>query len=274
MSLSSDTAWIIDTASLESQLHDKDILVVDMTNKESYFQAHIPGAVFLDYANVVKHQPPVFGLLPDPAQFSQALGSIGITPDTYVVAYDDEGGGKASRLLWTLEVAGHKKMSLLDGGIHAWLNDNKAVNSNSPETTQTHYPLKFDNTSPLADADYILQNLGKNDVCILDTRSKNEFIGADVRSARAGHIPGAIHLDWLDIKDPDNAQRLKPANEIKKMLSDSGISNTQEIITHCHSHHRSALMYVALKHLGFKQVKGYPASWSDWAARNDTPVET
>ena len=267
------TPWVIDTNTLESSLNDTDLLVVDMTKMDNYSQAHIPGAVFLDYAKIVKHAPPVVGMLPDPDQFNQALSEIGITPDTYVVAYDDEGGGKAARLMWTLEIAGHKKMSLLNGGIHAWLSDKKAVNNDVPAIQKSQHPVNFENANTTADAEYIMANLKQNNFCVLDTRSKNEFIGTDKRASRAGHIPGAINLDWLDIKNADDAQRLKPPVQLEKMLNDLGISPDKEIVTHCHSHHRSALMYVALKSLGYDNVKGYPASWSDWAERLDTPVE-
>ena len=258
--MSIKTPWVIDTNNLEKRLNEKDLLVIDMTKKDSYLQAHIPGAVFLDYAKIVKHAPPIVGMLPEPEQFSQALS-------------DDEGGGKAARLMWTMEIAGHQKMSLLDGGIHAWLNDNKALSDDTPVITSTTYPINFNDTTVIADADYIMSNLEQNGFCILDTRSKNEFIGTDKRSAKAGHIPGAINLDWLDIKSAEDAQRLKSPEHLENMLSELGLSPDQEIITHCHSHHRSALMYVVLKSLGYNKVKGYPASWSDWAARNDTPVE-
>ena len=75
------------------------------------------------------------------------------------------------------------------------------------------------------------------------------------------------------MKNAEDAQRLKSPEELEKMLEDLGLSPDKEIITHCHSHHRSALMYVVLKALGYNNVKGYPASWSDWATREDTPVE-
>jgi len=271
--MSIDTPWIIDSHQLEQQLNDQNLLVVDMTKRDNYLQAHIPGAVFMDYANIVKHAPPIVGMLPDPEIFSQTLSSLGITPDTYVVPYDEEGGGKAARLMWTLEIAGHKKMSLLNGGIHAWIRDKKPLDVDIPKITPSHYPVSFENRSPVADADYIKAHLNNVDFCVLDTRSKNEYIGVDKRAARAGHIPGAINLDWLDIKRAEDAQCLKSPKELEDMLTELGLSPDKEVVTHCQSHHRSALMYVALKALGFKHVKGYPASWSDWASRNDTPVE-
>lgn len=272
--MSIETPWIISADDLENRLNEQNLLIIDMTKEADYQQAHIPGALFLDYAKTVRHTPPIVGLLPEPQQFSETLSKLGITPETYIVVYDDEGGGKAARFMWTMEITGHKKMSLLDGGIHAWLSDNKPVEKTIPVPQPGNYPVNFNNTSIVAEADDIMAKLNQSNVRILDTRSKNEFIGADKRGARAGHIPGAINLDWLEIKNMENAQRLKSPEVLKSMLAELGLSLDQEIITHCHSHHRSALMYVALKALGFKNVKGYPGSWSDWAARVNTPVET
>ncbi|MDH3327410.1 MAG: sulfurtransferase [Gammaproteobacteria bacterium] len=275
--MSIETSWVISTNDLENRLNEKplskDLLIIDMTKESDYQEAHIPGAIFLDYAKIVKHAPPVVGMLPDPQQFSETLSNLGISPESYIVAYDDEGGGKAARFMWTMEIAGHKKMSLLDGGIHAWLSDKKPLSNKTPDIKQSQYPVSFNDLTTVADADYIMAHLNQPNFCVLDTRSESEFTGADKRAARAGHIPGAINLDWQEIKNNKDAQRLKPTEELKKMLTGLGLSQEQEIVTYCHSHHRSALMYIALKSLGYPNIKGYPASWSDWAVRDDKPVE-
>jgi len=271
--MSNKKPWILDTADLYNMIGDKKLRIVDMTSKQEYDKSHIPNAAFLDYSEIVRHKPPVFGMLPTAADFSQTISKLGITADTHVVAYDDEGGGKAARFLWTLEVAGHNKMSLLNGGIHAWRSESLPEDTATPTFAPNLYTISFDDQTAIADAEYILAHLKQSEFCILDTRSKNEFNGTDKRSSRAGHIPGAVNLDWLDLKNAENAQKLKSPEELENLLASVGLYPEQEVITHCHSHHRSALMYVTLKSLGYKNVKGYPASWSDWAEREDTPVE-
>jgi len=268
-----ETPWLIETNTLEAKLDDANICIVDVTSQNNYLLEHIPGAVFLNYPEVIKNTPPIFGLLPDSDAFSAVLSSLGITPDSYVIAYDEEGGGKASRLLWTLEIAGHKKMSLLNGGIQAWKGESKALDQAVPNIENSSYPVEFKQMDGVADAEYILSKLGDKNICIIDARSANEFNGSDVRASRGGHIPGAKNLDWMELKDNDNFLRLKSKNALKKMLDDASASLDKEIITHCHSHHRSALTYIMLKSLGYENVKGYPGSWSDWAPRENTPVE-
>mgnify|MGYP000517747764 CR=1 FL=1 len=89
---------------LEQHLGDNGLLVVDLGKPDTYRQLHVPGAVFLDYGRIVAMNKPVMGLLPDDATLQSVFSAAGISRDTHVVAYDDEGGGKAARLLWTLEI--------------------------------------------------------------------------------------------------------------------------------------------------------------------------
>jgi len=268
-----DTPWVIEPDDLDTALDEPNTCVIDLSSPELYQLEHIPTAISLDYSSIVKNTPPVLGLIPDAAEFERVLSERGITPDSYIIAYDAEGSGKAARLLWTLEIAGHKKMSLLNGGINAWKEQNKPTTTEIPKITSSIYKLSFYNREGVVDAEEILTQLVDAKTCVLDARSRDEYLGKDVRAKHAGHIPGAVNLDWIELKDRNNPLRLKPENELQQMLEAIGITKEKNIITHCQSHHRSALMYVTLKSLGFEHVKGYPGSWSDWANRDDTPIE-
>ena len=88
---------------------------------------------------------------------------------------------------------------------------------------------------------------------------------------RAGHIPGALHLDWLKLMDPDNGLSL--VKNIDELLHSNGITKEKDIIAHCQTHHRSGLAYMAARLLGYKRIRAYHGSWSEWGNRSDTPVE-
>ena len=79
-------------------------LLVDVTTVESYAKHHIPGAIFFDYKLLVSGIAPSPGTLPKIANLAQSLAATGINKQKTIIAYDDEGGGKASRLLWTLDI--------------------------------------------------------------------------------------------------------------------------------------------------------------------------
>jgi thiosulfate/3-mercaptopyruvate sulfurtransferase len=269
----SDLPLVLDPQQLHRLSGTPGLLIIDLCKADTYARQHILGAVHLDYARIVAENKPVQGLLPDPDTLSALLAAHGISPDIWVVACDDEGGGKAGRLLWTLDSIGHHRHSLLDGGLIAWINEGHAVDS-LPTLPQavSPYPVSCD-TAPVAGRDYILQHLGDPGVRLLDARSTAEFTGEKKLALRGGHIPGAIHYEWTDAMDKQNNFRLRPSAELRNDLDRLGVTPDRQIITYCQTHHRSSLIYVVLKHLGYDKVKGYPGSWSDWGNRQDTPVE-
>ncbi len=261
---------------LRIQNHEN-ILVIDLTTAKQYQQAHIPGAVFIDYGHIVGMNPPFTGLLPEPKQFEQIINSSGITPDTHIVAYDEEGGGKAARLIWTLHAMGHSKASILNGGLIAWYREkhplnNKPVNR-QPNASEQHYDVDFTLQPVVADTDYIKANLTNKTVGLLDARSIDEYMGQAKYAQKAGRIPGAKHFEWTRAMNESANYRLLTKETLQPMLNELGLTQDKEIIVYCQSHHRSALSYLMLKYLGYEKVRGYPGSWSEWGNRMDTPIE-
>lgn len=264
---------VIEPEILEKQLGNEKLLIVDLCKPEVHLNLHIPGAVHLDYIRIVRIEKPVMGLLPEPSVINEVLSSIGFTPEHHVVAYDDEGGGKACRLLWTLSACGYEQYSLLNGGINAWANERHPVTRDVTPLKNSHCDLPCNSDEAVADKKYIMNALGNPDIRILDARTTEEFTGQKRFAEKAGHIPGAKNLDWLLTMDQGRNLRLKPENELRDLLAERGLSPEKETIVYCQSHHRSAHSYIMLKSLGFERVRGYPGSWSDWGNASDTPVE-
>ena len=267
------SALLIEPQELESLFQQGNILLVDLSSAATHVQYHIPSAVFLNYEWIIHAEPPRMGLLPDKIQLKNVFSAMGISSDTHVIAYDDEGGGRACRFLWTLDCAGHKHFSLLNGGLHSWTNEGHEITNKLHWPAPTRFTFK-ENKTPIADRQYILEHLNHDDVVILDTRSPQEYAGTKALAQRTGHIPGAVNIEWTETMDKSRHLRLKPDAELRDLLAVKGILPNKEIITHCQTHHRSAHTYIMLKHLGFERVKGYPGSWSDWGNDPTTPIET
>jgi thiosulfate/3-mercaptopyruvate sulfurtransferase len=264
---------VVEPEQLKPLLGDQRLLLVDLSEPATYTLRHLPGAVNLPYQAIIRAEPPAMGLMPTETRLAQVLSGIGLRDDLHVVAYDSEGNGRASRFLWTLDVLGHPAFSLLDGGLAAGMAAGGEVQSGSVDPQPSQYTAKIRKPETVADLDYIRDRLDDPNLVILDTRSPGEYSGADQRAMRAGHIPGAVNLEWTRAMDPQHERRFLPEPTLRGMLEQLGVTPDKEIVTHCQTHHRSAHTYVLLKHLGYPKVRGYPGSWSEWGNREDTPVE-
>lgn len=262
---------LVDAATLRQQLGQTEVMIVDLSQADMYRQYHVPGALHLEYGRIVTHRPPRMGLLPEPEQLAAMLSGLGLTPATHVVAYDEEGGAKAARFLWTLEAAGHPRYSLLDGGLQAWLIDDHPI-TNVPHTPSPGQYTVQPNLQPVADQAYIRSHLGQADLVLVDARSPAEYRGEDRRAQHGGHIPGAVNIEWK--RALDQKHRLKSQDELHHLYTAAGVVPDKQVVTYCQSHHRSALTWFVLRYLGYPRVKGYPGSWSDWGNSPDTPIET
>lgn len=265
---------LLEPAELAERLDDDNLRIVDLSPGEIFAEHHVPGAQHLAYSALTHSRPPVAGLVPPEEDLVASFSALGIGPQTHVIAMDAEGGGAAGRLLWTLELLGHERVSMLDGGLRAWVYEGFPIERGpavppTPATFESHRTPERE-----ANAEWILGQQDRRDLCVLDARSAEEYRGLSVRAARAGHIPGAVHFEWTRGMDRERNLRLRDHAQLRDDLAALGITPDREIVTYCHSHHRSAFSYAMLRALGYQRVRGYPGSWSDWGNRDDTPVES
>ena len=228
---------LLEPNQLQPLLGSQETVIVDLSKASVYNQAHIPNAVFLEYGDIVVTRTPVNGLLPDKETLERVLSTAGISNDTHVIAYDDEGGGKAARLLWTLECMGHNHFSLLNGGLHAWINEQHPVAVEKTAVEPAHFSAS-PVTTPIADTEYILKKLNDHNTVLLDARTTDEYTGVRRFSQRGGHIPGAVNIDWVIGIDQSKNMRMRSIQELIPLLKDRGITPEKEVITYCQTHHR------------------------------------
>ena len=264
---------LIESHLLHSQLGNSDLLIVNLCDSDDFKNQRIPGSIHIHSAEVYGGKKPTPGLVPSNERLQKLTSRLGLRNNLQVVAYDDEGGGHASRLVWTLYLLTHRCASVLNGGIQAWLQDGlPTVENDSIAETPKYINIDVDRTV-VATQNYIKARLGAPDLALLDARTWEEYQGSRVLARRGGHIPGAVNLNWVDSMDPDNSLRLKPKRELKSILSERRITPDREVIVYCQTHHRSAHSWMMLRHLGYPRVRGYAGSWSEWGNDPETPIE-
>ena len=264
---------ILEPEQLLPLLGKKKLLIVDLSDLETHSAYHVPGAVHLPYEQLTQELPSIAGEMSVEAPLNQTLNQIGLTSKHHVIAYDNIDNSRACRLLWTLDLIGHTQYSLLNGGLAAWLDERHPTEDNHQPAEPGSQRFSYHADAPAVDLLYLLQHLNDDNITLLDARTPEEYCGKEIRSQRGGHIPGAINLDHRRLISPEHSMRIKSETELNSIIKELSIKPKQEIITYCHTHRRSALVYIALKNLGFSNIKAYPGSWDEWGNNLDTPVE-
>lgn len=268
---------IIQADQLAHQLDNPDLLLVAVCSEAVFETGHIPGSKLIKPSELICGVKPAVGKIPSEQALSDLFSRIGLAGTSHVVVYDDEGGGWAGRLIWTLDVIGHKNYSVIDGGLVAWRDSNLSLETvSSPradaQSAEKQYKAVID-SSQIIPIGQVIEQISQEDVVVWDARAKEEYEGIKITALRNGHIPGAVNLDWLDLMDKNNSLRLKPLTHISKQLMEIGIDESKTIITHCQTHHRSGLTYLVGKALGFN-ISAYDGSWSEWGNHPNTPIES
>ena len=264
---------LVEPQDLEAMLVMDNLIIVDLSHSALYQQKHVPGAVHLANNTLMANKPPALGKHPSFQEVEALVGNLGIDGSKHVVIYDDEGGGWAGRLAWTLDLIGLHNWSYLNGGIVAWINEGHVTEStiNMPKSCCAGIGSTFANPSASIHVDEIIARLDSSDFAIWDARSPAEYSGQMVRAARSGHIPGAINLEWTELIDSDNNLRIR--KNAQAILNNLGLSKDKTIATHCQLHHRSAFTYMVARILGYEKIAGYDGSWAEWGNLDNTPIE-
>lgn len=265
---------LISTEELTKVMNQRNVRIIDAVDSASYRRAHIPGAVNIFYRDVAKIEARKKNGYPVSEEDADKIfGEAGIDKDTQVVVYDGGEGPFASGVWFVLNFFGHKKVKVLNGGFRKWVKEGRAVTQDAPKVEKARFVAKA-NPKKVVTLKWLKKNLRNKDIVIVDTRSFKEFIGEDIRpgAARGGHIPKAMHLEW--VKFTDKLNTFKPAERIKKILARRGITKDTRVITYCQTGiGRSTDLALAMHLIGYDNVAEYTGSWEEWSSDPRLPIE-
>src|ERR1700730_15924325 len=266
------TDWVAQHAT------DNGVRVVEVdVDTSSYDQGHVPGAAGWNWATELCDTL-VRDIVPA-KKLEELLGKSGIDNKTTVVLYGDNNNWFAAWAFWQLKVYAHEDVPLTDGGRTKWIAEARELSTDKPTFPAKTYKASGPDLSLRAFLPEVqLASQGKK-AGLVDVRSPQEFSG-DILAPpglpetcqRGGHIPGAKSIPWG--KNCNDDGTFKSADELKAMYAAQGITGDQPVITYCRIGERSSLTWFVLKHLlGFKNVKNYDGSWTEWGNLVGVPVE-
>jgi thiosulfate/3-mercaptopyruvate sulfurtransferase len=280
------TGWttLITVAELHRLLSSPDLAIFDCrfdltqpsAGKQAYLQEHIPGAVYADIERDLSAPPDgVNGRHPlPPAPILAAVFSRwGIGPRAQVVAYDDNGGGYAARLWWSLRWLGHRNVAVLDGGLQAWTRaGHRLVSGSDTRPPSDFVPRQQEGMQ--ADTDEILGRLGAPDFVLLDSRAPERYRGDEEPiDPVAGHIPGAHNLFWQG--NLDVLGQFLPVHDLQARFTRLlGLAGEKSAVIYCGSGVTACHNLLAMTHAGLVGARLYLGGWSAWCADATRPVAT
>ncbi len=260
------TELLVEAADLAKPAVAKPFLILDARGKHKYTAGHIPGAVWVD--QIAWSRAPLAAQ--DDELWAQRIGELGIGRDSHVLVYDDNASKDAARIWWILRYWGIRDVRLLQGGWRAW--QNRGGNVSTEEVKPPVRKLELSaSAARLATKEQVLDTLKAREAQIVDARSRAEYCGEEKTTQRSGAIPGAIHLEWLELLD-EKSQRFKSPEDLADLFRKKGIALDRPAVTYCQSGGRAAVMAFALELMGANQVRNYYKSWAEWGNAEDTPI--
>jgi thiosulfate/3-mercaptopyruvate sulfurtransferase len=240
----------------------------------SLFQAaHLPGARFFDIDQVVDTTSSLPHMLPTPETFATAVAALGVSNTDHVIVYDQRGLFSAARLWWMFRVFGHANVSVLDGGLPAWVEAGGAVASGAPcPAAPGQFRAGF-RPSLVRSLEQMRANLHSHAELVLDARAAGRFDGSVPEprpGMRSGHIPGAKSLPFTELLQ--DGKMLPPAI-LRAKFAGLGVTGDSRVVTSCGSGVTAAVLTLGLAVAGLPQGALYDGSWSEWGGRDDTPIE-
>jgi thiosulfate/3-mercaptopyruvate sulfurtransferase len=261
-----------------------DWVVVDCRALADYAKGHIPGAISLGKRCKKALRDPTSRVFTDTAKYERMLGKAGIGNNTNVVFYygDIKTITDATVGFWVMEYLGHDKVYFMDGGIDAWRNAGKRLDKRPVKKSPATFKAKVVKSRLATTAEVLDISQGKaSGTQLIDSRTKKEYVGKDIRAIKGGHVPHAVNVDHLSTLKKVKDKKTGKMKAVGYLDADAAakqfafLDKNKRAVAYCQTGTRSTLTYLQFRLLGFKNPANWDESWRVWGSdfASDYPIE-
>jgi len=274
---------LVSTEWLERELGASDLRVVDATKfmpdagrdaRAEYEAGHIPGAVFMDLAELADANSDIDNMAPPAEKFASRMQSLGLGDGSRIVIYDDSPLKSAARAWWLLKLFGAHDVALLDGGLAKWKAEGRPLEMGKQTLRHRHFTVWRD-AKAVRTKEQMLENLANTAEQVVDARPAARFTGEerDPRPGVApGHIPGSVSLPHSALFNADGTW--KQGDALKAAFDAAGVDLDKPLVTTCGTGMTATVVAFGAHLLGKDDVAVYDGSWTEWGADPATPKAT
>lgn len=259
---------------LNEHLLDEDIIILDASlrknktgNSVPYLKKGIPNTRYFNISEKFSDlNSPFPNMLPAFDVLETDIQKLGITSDSMVVIYDQNGMYSSPRAWWMFKLLGFDNVYVLDGGFPAWKEEGFQI------TPILHNNFKRGNfkinpnSSLLINYTQMKDNLQSKEYIIVDARSQERFLGNSPEPrplTKSGHYPGSINIHYNTIVRNGH---LKPKEEISNIFNIKEIKN-RSLVFSCGSGITACILYLAAYMYLDNPIAVYDGSWTEWGER-------
>jgi len=258
---------------LGDHLHDADLVLLHIGEKPDYDAGHIPGARFVEMHDLDDHSGAATLEMPPPEALRNRLVALGISKGSHVIVYyATDWVSPATRIVFTLDYAGLDHVSLLDGGMGAWVKSGHQLTTEATQSRAGALPT-LKTRATVVDADFVRSHTTTPGFAVIDGRAAVFYDGVQEGGPRdhraSGHIAGAHSVPFESVFNDDLT--LKSPDELTALFAKADVKPGDTVIGYCHIGQQATAMLFAARTLGHP-VLLYDGSFEDWARRS-YPIE-
>ena len=246
--------------------------------REQFIQGpRIVDSIYFDLDDICDQSSHLSHMLPSRALLRAWMSHHGISSKDHVIVYGRHGCYFTPRVWFTLQRE-VDRVSLMQASLEEWIDRGGPVES-TPVSVVRAIDLEVQNDrDEKQDYENIVDLSGMKQL-VIGSSAGNAFI-LDARGssyAQKGHMPGAIHIPYATLTEPNNTLRLKSLDELQSIFRQAGVAphqnSTKTIVCTCGTGVSACSLYLALLELGYSSddMLIYDGSWEEWESAQNSP---